>query len=639
MITVSPKSFKKKLKKSIRHALTPPPKLSLSEWCDKYRILSPEACATPGRWRTSNTEYLREIMDTVTNPAYEYVVIMSSAQIGKSELLINTLLYFCTQDPRSILFVQPTVAAAQGFSKERLAGALRDCSLTKHMFSDAKLRDGNNSVLNKQFPGGFLALTGANSPTSLASRPISLLLLDESSRFPLDLKQEGNPIKLAEQRTATFWNRKIVVVSTPTTTGSCHISELYEQGDQRKYNLRCRHCNDTFYPEWNLVSWLHDEEENVDDYNTALLTCPHCGVGLNDSERQWGILHGEWIASYPGRKKASFHLNAVCSPWTRLSELVREYLEAKNDNSLLRVFYNTKLGIPWEETGEVVDISVLGARTEEYNSKTLPSDVLMITAGADVQGDRIECTTFGWGENKHVWMVEHQIFNGDTSGPQVWNDFYNYLTTEFKREDRLPLKISATAIDSGFNTQMVYSFCRSHPKMRLYPTKGRGGPGIPIIPKKGTRLQGVTLFNIGVDSAKTEIMSMLKNSNPSEPNYFHFPESADDDYFTQLTSETLVKKYKNSRTYLTWELRKNVRNECLDTAVYGRAMFYLLNPNFKAIKRQQATKLESLKEEVVETEIVEINETVDNSYQQHTTKKTTKTLIRKRNSWLGSLGV
>ena len=212
MRTVERKTVR--LFKRIATVLSPPPELTVSQWADEYRRLSPEASAEPGRWNTDRAPYQREIMDAINDARCEEVIIMSSAQVGKTELILNIIGYYIDYDPSPILVLQPTRDMAETFSKDRLAPMLRDTPALKGKVKDARSRDSGNTILHKTFPGGHITMVGANSAAGLASRPIKIVLMDEVDRYPASAGTEGDPIKLAEKRTTTFWNRKNCLLYT-----------------------------------------------------------------------------------------------------------------------------------------------------------------------------------------------------------------------------------------------------------------------------------------------------------------------------------------------------------------------------------------------------------------------------------------
>ena len=576
------------LKNTIARALKPPPKLSVSEWSDRYRRLSPESSAEIGTWHTSRAEYQREIMNAVSDPKVESVTIMSCAQVGKTEILLNLIGYHIHQDPSPILLVQPTLDMAQTFSKDRLAPMLRDSPVLQGKVADPKSRDSGNTTLKKNFFGGHITMCGANSPASLASRPIRVVLFDEVDRFPVSAGSEGDPIDLARKRSATFWNRKEVAVSTPTIANSSRIETLFENTDKREYHVPCPDCGEYQVMRWSNVHWEQDSPD------TAFYACIECGGAWDDAARYGAIRRGEWRATAPFVGRAGFRLSGLCSPWTPLSSAVRDFLQAKKLPETLRVWVNTYLGESWEDDGERIDDFQISTHRENYTSDSLPKEIVFLTAGIDVQDDRLEMEIVGWGRDEESWSVEYKTFFGDPASANVWADLDSYLTLTFTTEDDRELGIKAAAIDSGgHHTQAVYKFCKPRLGRRIFAIKGVGGEGKAIVGRPTTNNHiKCKLFPIGVDTAKETIYSRLKIKEVG-PGYCHFPNSYNDEYFAMLTAEKVVKKYHKGFHRREW-VKVRPRNEALDCRVYALAALSIVGVNVNIIaQKSMANKAQS----------------------------------------------
>lgn len=561
-------------------ALKPPPKLTVSEWADSFRKLSPESSAEVGAWHTSRAEYQREILDAVSDPSIESVVIMSCAQVGKTEMLLNLIGYHIHQDPSPILLVQPTLDMAQTFSKDRLAPMLRDTPVLQGKVADPKARDSGNTTLKKNFFGGHITMCGANSPASLASRPIRLVLFDEVDRFPVSAGSEGDPIDLARKRAATFWNRKEVAVSTPTIRNASRIEALFENTDKREYHVPCPDCGHHQVMRWSNVHWT---DENPD---TAFYACDECGGAWDDAARYKAIRKGEWRATAPFVGRAGFRLSGLCSPWTPLSSAVADFLQAKKLPETLRVWVNTYLGESWEDDGERLDDFQIASHREDYTSDQLPKEVVFLTAGVDVQDDRLEMEVVGWGRDEESWSVEYKTFFGDPASAQVWADLDSYLTLQFSTEDGRELSIKAAAVDTGgHHTQAVYKFCKPRLGRRIFAIKGVGGEGKPIVGRPSTNNHiKCKLFPIGVDTAKETIYSRLKIKEVGA-GYCHFPKHYNDEYFAMLTAEKVVRKYHKGFHRREW-IKVRPRNEALDCRVYALAALSIVGVNVNIIAQR-----------------------------------------------------
>lgn len=564
--------------------VAPPPRLTVSEWADEYRFLSAEASAESGKWKTSRAEYQRGIMDAFSDPLVHTVVWMSSAQVGKTECLNNIVGYFVDQDPAPILLLQPTLEMAQAWSKDRLAPMIRDCATLTSKISDSKSRDSGNTILHKVFQGGHITMAGANSPASLASRPIRVVLMDEIDRYGESAGVEGDAVNLATKRTTTFWNRKRMLTSTPTIKGVSRIERAYEESDKRRYHVPCPQC-ETYQPLlWRNVFWEKDKPE------TAKYHCEHCGAPWTDAKRWAAVKKGEWIAELPFNGTAGFHLSELYSPWVALSDMARNFIEAKKSPATLKTFINTSLGETWEEEGVQLSDDDLVNRREEY--REVPENALVLVAGVDTQPDRLEIEVKGFGVGDESWGVQFHIIHGDTNRPKVWQDLDTFLTSTFQNELGYQMRIACTCIDSGgHNTDAVYRYCKGKEERRIFAVKGASTPAAPLVGRMSKSNKAkVALFMIGTDTAKELIFSRLKIEEFGA-GYMHFPTSYDGEYFAQLTAEKLTTKFTNGFPKKVW-VKTRPRNEALDITVYCLAALAILNPNYKAIKASIEAKKE-----------------------------------------------
>ena len=376
----------KRLQASLAKAMQvmkPPKSLSVSEWADQERRLDSQSSAEPGRWYTSRAEYQRGIMDACSDPEIQEVVVMAGAQLGKTEAILNIIGYHIDNSPCPILVLQPTLEMAQAFSKDRIAaGLLRSTPVLKDKVKDPRARDSGNTTLHKVFAGGALTIVGANSPAGLASRPIRVVLCDETDRYPPSAGSEGDPISLARKRSATFWNRKIIMVSTPTNKGASRIEDAYEKSDMRQYYVPCKHCHHPQVLKWSNVKWDDGEPD------TAKYLCDECGTLWDEADRMWSIRNGVWTAKEEFKGIAGFRITGLCSPWTPLADGVKDFLSVRKNPEQLRVWTNTYLGETWEDAGERIDDWELADRREALDK--VPQEVMVLTAGVDTQ-DNVSC--------------------------------------------------------------------------------------------------------------------------------------------------------------------------------------------------------------------------------------------------------
>lgn len=573
--------------RKIARVVAPPPSLTVSEWADLYRRLSSEASAEPGQWRTERAPYQREIMDALNDDETETIVVMSSAQVGKTEIILNIIGYYIHQDPSPIMLVQPTLELAQAFSKDRLSPMVRDSPELKKRMAGTKSRDSGNTMLHKTFPGGHITMAGANSPASLASRPIRVVLLDEVDRYPVSAGTEGDPVTLVSKRTTTFHNRKRVLVSTPTIKGASRIETAYEASSMEQWCLPCPSCGDHQPLAWGQIR-----------FDDATMACKYCGA--IHSEIEWKSGQGKWIARKENRKVRGFHLNELASPWKRWETIIEEFKEAKkNGTETLKAWVNTSLGETWEEKGEQLDEDVLYNRREMYHAD-VPDGVKVLTAAVDTQDDRFEIEVQGWGAGHENWRIQYHVIYGDLKQQQVWEDLDEYLKRTWEDAEGNRFPIALTCMDSGGHfTNEVYRFCKERAARRLFAIKGEGtgdGTRQPLIIGTTTNNRyKATVVRLGVDEGKSKVMSALKIPMVDEfgsksRGYCHFPLTTPErnrgyerQYFEGLTAEALHTRIKMGVPYQVW-VKVRARNEPLDLAVYNRAAIEILQPDLENMR-------------------------------------------------------
>ena len=508
-------------------------------------------------------------MDAVSDPAVREVWVMKSAQVGWTEILNNVIGFHVDQDSAPILMVQPTLEMAEAWSKDRLAPMVRDTPVLRDRIADPKARDSGNTLLHKKFAGGHLTIAGANSPAGLASRPIRIVLFDEVDRYPASAGAEGDPVSLGKKRTATFWNRKVLAGSTPTIKGTSRIEAGFDSSDQRYYFVPCTQCGEMQRLVWAQVRWPEGQPE------LAVYVCKACGAELTERDKPEMLRQGDWRATRPSTGIAGFHISELYSPWTSWGEMASSFLRAKRFPETLQTWINTALGETWEDQGETLDAANLLARRESYTPSHLPAGIRLLTVGTDVQDDRLEATVWGWGPDEEAWRVEHIVLRGDPGAAQLWLEHDEVLRRRWTTEDGRQLVIEAGCIDSGGHyTQQVYRYCQARKRSRIWAIKGLGGAGRLVWPKrpgKGTKIR-VDVWGIGVDTIKDLIYGRLKKVTDPGPGFIHFDADTEQEWFDQLTSETLVYRVTQGRRVRIWRPRSTgVRQEALDCMVYAYA--------------------------------------------------------------------
>jgi len=568
-----------------------PPKLSLSEWADqRYRLASGDANA--GRWRTR--PYQRAIMDAITDPAVERVSVIKSARIGWTQIMGSAIAFFMDEDPCPILVVQPTVETAEIYSREMISPMLRE--VLPHMMEGPAVKTTGRTLLHKTYPGGVLSLVGANSGAGFAMISRRVVAFDEVDRYPPSAGAEGDPIALGEKRAETYWNRKIIAGSTPKVAGASRIEQLYEAGDRRRFYVPCSQCGHmdflVFRPRpdgrGHVMRWPDDRPD------LACFECSSKGCVIPEDDRQAIVAAGEWRAEGEFNRHASFHIWTAYSsgPNVGWGDIAAEFLQAKREGvEKLRAFVNTTLGETWQERGEAPDWERLFARRERYQIGTVPEGVIVLTAGVDVQKDRLVPEVVGWGANRESWSILIDEIHGDTAlltgAGSPWVKLDELLDRAFFGADGRIFTIARMAVDGGWqtadaNTQVVYAWGRQHDRSRVMITKGVPGnralveAATPVdVTLVGKRIQrGYRVWPIGVDVAKGELYGWLRlelGEDGPPPGYCHFPEHPAE-FFRQLTAEQLmtVVNRKTKVRRLQWERLPNRENHYLDARVLAR---------------------------------------------------------------------
>lgn len=572
-------------------ALSPPPSITVSEWADENRVLTTGESGIPGPWRTSRVPYAREIMDRLSpHDPCERVVWMKGAQIAATESGNNWIGYVVHHTPGPMLIVQPTVEAGKRFSKQRLSRLIENSPELKARVKDARSRDSGNTVLMKEFPGGVMIITGANSAVGLRSMPARFIFLDEVDAYPHDADGEGDPVELAIGRTTGPFidTRKIFMVSTPKIKDHSRIEAAYLSTDQRRYYVPCPECGEMQTIEWKRIKW------QTGDRAGAYLECEFCGAVIEHEQKEKMLAAGEWRATAEGLPRThGYHLSSLYSPWLKWGDIAVEHGKVHKDPVRLKTWVNTKLGETWDESdGDTIDGHELLVRCEDWG-QAAPAAVMLITAGVDVQDDRIEVEVVGWGAAEESWSLKLVYLYGDPSGSQVWEDLDAVLLELVPVEDEPAGRpIDAACIDTGgHHTLAAYRFCKARGKRRVWAIKGKGGQGYNLWPRRPSRNNKgkVNLYTIGVDSAKEQIYARLRIDEPG-PGYCHFPMERTSDYFEQLTCEVRRTKYVKGRPVKYWWKKDGHRNEGLDLRVYALAGLHGLYSQGKSLKRRLDTQ-------------------------------------------------
>jgi len=561
-----------------KRGFTPPPILTLSQWADEHRVLPQEGAKEYGKWRTSRTPYLRQIMDDLSvHSPYTEVSFLKSTQVGGTEVCINLLSYVIEHAPGPLMYVLPTLDIARKFSSQRLQPAFDLMASVRRKLGAQRRRDGGNSTLTKKFMAGFMVLSGANSANSLASMPVRYLILDESGKYPLDLDDQGTAQEQAERRTSSYTRRKkIARVSSPTIEDACPISADYERGHQACYHVPCPYCQQL----QELVP-----EQLTDD---GQFLCIHCGELIDESHKAWMLRErghsedglAEWIAKHPERQARSYRLwAAYAAPglgytWVEIAQMRRD---VKDHPEKEVAFVNTILGRAYQGASEQAVAKEIAERAGGWKRRMLPPGCLILTGFVDVQANRFSCGVWGWGSGDRCWAIDWVELPGDPTRKQDWQQVEDYFAQPIINSFGVPVTVRLIGVDSGNWKNDVYNFVRPRQGKGFVATKGMSKQDAPVISRPAkddgnTRGQadrkGIRRYNLGVHAIKTTLMRrLIKDGELAvEQRRFNFPADHDEVFYEQLTAERL------DLTINRWICPKSKRNEVLDILVGAYAM-------------------------------------------------------------------
>lgn len=579
--------------------LLPPPDLKPSEWAQQH-IRIPAGNAVPGPLRLDNAPYQREPMDMAVDPDCYRVTLMWGAQVGKTLLALCVQGYHIAAEPASQMMMQPSQDDLRTWLETKFNPMAEECEPVASVMAKPRGRDGVNNQKMKSYPGGFLMFAWSGSPKTMRGRSAPKIVCDEVDGY--ERTAEGHPVGLLWQRSATFGDQRFLLeISTPTIKGDSYIEKAYEMGDQRRFYVACPHCDDHVTLEWENVRWDGQRPTDAETLaaieeqkpETAHLYCPSCGTQWNDGERIAAIRQAEakgagWKASKPFDGHASYHLNELYSTFRKVPAIVRDYLDKlKTDD--LQTFTNVSLARTWEEQGDKVDPDSLMARREEY-AAPCPAGGLYITAGVDMQMDRLECEIVAWGQGEESWSLDYRVIWGDPLTPDPWDALDDLLAETYQHETGAILPISAACLDTGGTsgmTQAAYDYAKGRTGRRLFAIKGVAGWGRAVVEKPQRKQSGkdarkVDLFLVGTDEAKL-ITARRLNKTDAGPGYCHFPADRDEEWFKQITAEKLTTRYVKGQAVREWRKPDRARNEALDCRNYAYAALKIMQPSFKQL--------------------------------------------------------
>jgi phage terminase large subunit GpA-like protein len=587
--------------------LAPDPRQTVSEWADRHRILSSRAASEAGPYRTSRTPYLREIMDALSpSSPLQRIVFMKAAQVGATEAGNNWIGYVMHRAPGPFLAVQPTTELAKRLSQQRIEPLIEESPVLRALVAPARSRDSGNTILAKRFPGGQFVLTGANSAVGLRSMPARWVFLDEIDAYPGDVDGEGDPVALAEARTVSFGHRaKMFLVSTPTIRGLSRIEREFALSDQRRYHVPCPHCGTLQWLKFERLRWPKGLPDRVRYF------CEACEEPIEERHKTAFMdpANGaRWLPTAPPEQQeaaraagsAGFHISALYSPlgWQTWEEIARLWEAAQGNDAALKTVKNTVLGETWAERGEAPDWERLYERRGPHRLGEVAEGVMVLTAGADVQRDRVEIDVWGWGRGLRSWLVDHIVIQGEIGTDAVRQALSDLLLRTWRHPSGSELPISRLAIDTGdgATTDAVYAWVRAQSRDRVMAIKGMrdgivtspvDGPTWVEVTERGRKVRrGVQLWSVKVGYFKAETYRFLRLAAPTDEDleagrgwpsgFVHIPRGVTSEWVRQLTAEQLVTvKTRTGHAKTEWQKLRE-RNEALDCRVYARAAAWLL---------------------------------------------------------------
>lgn len=595
-------------------SLKPDRELSINQWADEFRYLPSVSSAEPGRYRTKRMPYVKEIMEVLSpNHPVRQVKCIKGTQLGLTEVANNLIMCIMDCYAGPILMVMPTDGMAEKHSKQKLQPSIDQTPSLKEKVKDRKSRDSGNTIRVKEFSGGILVMAGSNTTNSFRSFSARYAIGDDVDGFKMDVAEEGAPLDLLKKRCDAFPNHKIYINSTPTIKGGSNIEKEFEDSDKRIYYVPCPFC-EHFQPlVWSNIKFKHVDYQL--EAGSVFYECENCREELKEFHKVKMLEGGKWIPQNPGHPYAGFKISSLYSPIGFLSwaEVAREFLTAKKqlkggDKTAMVTWTNTRLAETWEDKGATVNQEILFARREDYlKDGAIPDEVLMLTLAADCQPDRIEYEVKGWGVGQECWGIEYGVFYKAIDSKELWEDLDAKLLETWTTKSGIELGIAGAAIDSGYRNDLVYKFCKGKGRRKIFAVKGANTSGKPIIGQPSRlKKDKIRLFIVGTDTAKQLIFTRLVFKEPG-PGYMHFPKAYDKNYFEQLTAEKLNTRYVKGYAVREW-VKIKPRNEVLDITVYSFAIFRIINPPWKEIKRKPKKQVEGGTSEEQETKAPETSE-------------------------------
>ncbi len=553
--------------------LLPPEDLTVSQWAEKYRVLDAQASAVPGPWRNDRTPYLNEIMDELCNYETEEIYFCKCTQIGGSEASLNMLGYVIQQDPSPTMIVYPSDKLGESISENRIKPMLKGSPALRRLFKEIR-----SQKLELQFDGMYLTISGANSPSSLASKAIKYLFLDEVDKYPGASKKEADPISLAKERVKTFRNRKVYLTSTPTISEGQIWKSLMAADVEKHYFVPCPHCGEMIELKFKQIKFPEGEGGMTasDRADQAVYVCQECGSIITDYHKDAMLRHGRWQIvreSNAAHKKVGYWINTLYSPFVLFSEIVKEFLDSKDDPEKLQNFVNSWLAEPWEDTKLKTSADTVMERQTSLPELFVPAWAKLLTGGVDVQETCLYWTVRAWGN----YITSQNIAHGQAAS---WAEIERIMNLSYEKPDGERLVPSLCLIDSGYDADSTYDFCADNADWAM-PCKGASNPMRPHfklskINRADTKAFGMNLVMVDGDKYKDMIAARMKKQNGRGAWMVY--KGCDMEYAEQVTAEHKVNVKVGARTVQRWKPKhSHADNHFLDCEVYALAAADLLD--------------------------------------------------------------
>ncbi len=613
------------LRMALARGYRPPPRMSVAEWAERYRKF-PDEAPIPGPWRHATAPYLVEIMEKLSpQDPCEEVVIMKSSQSGGSALAENWVGFISDIAPGPAMYVQATFRAAIDWSTEKLwptieaTPQLNPARRGTIRAQAARDGDGSTKYRVKFRRGGYLLLAGANSAPTLRQHTIRFAIEDDLDQFPDDLDGQGSPESMIDSRLKVYRKQglsKRLKISTPTIKGASKIGSAYDGSDRRRYYLKCPGCDFRFDPVWSDVVWPAGRPHE------AHMVTPCCGSAIEHWQKSGMSLTDGWLptreigdytkparvmsedefqcrrASFPAWPRFGCHITGIVSAFQTWADLAASFLASQGDHNKLKTWTNLDLGDLFELKGSTPDYEKLKAlKEQDWGRAQLPHGAVVVTMGADVQGDGIYYEKLAWGPNAESWSLDAGFVPGQTDvpGEGAWADLDKIAKQNVVFPGGKSLPLDQICVDAGYHTAAAEAFCKAHPnRLAVF---GRAGWTLPVL-GRGENLRYETqgrragqaskrtldkAYLVGTFGVKLTFYGYLRSTIAvyeeekktgvlARPRGLcHFNRDAPDDWFEQITSETIAVKTVNGYPKRVWEPLPGRQNHWLDCRVYNHA--------------------------------------------------------------------